>query len=752
MIIEDIVAKRILENDIINKLVESNFIPEKILPDGEFSVVHIYYELIMHSTKTLSFKQFISLIEYLSSFAEPPIHYMLWSKIINKMILQEDEVGEAFPIKNSQDLFNYMNIINSFPKLGNISILEILLYSSYSFISNDITYLDFQKILQIIFNIGGWKLCSEKIIEMVTNSPLNRDPKSLLNTLKSNFKKEEWKDLNYFYLIIGSLSGFMHQYEKSLELLDRINLEYEPMIHYTRGELNRKLKKYELAISNYLCALKIFESKSFPKEVSKLYILIAQIYYRNIKDYDKALEYYKKLMENDIKYGNITEVPKSYFFISRLAFKNRNYDLYVENNLMSVKYNRKLANYEDAKKSLEHIISFLERQQISEQIIDYRRELDDLYSELNDKKGKATNFERIADTVLKLGKTEEAITYYEKSIGFYEELRNWAHLIKVNHKLARLHETIGNIKNSNLYYKSAYEYYNKAEIAQILDYLEYGRFKEIEEKINLLYIDEENAFFLEILRLINRALNRLVRFDYYNARSILLKLKEEIKKHLGTSSSQIKIFLKAFQDKILLRSLEILEEIITKIKNGNKTNIFNLTFDIYEYRINLADINGENTLVLHLTIAYIERLIERKLFQEYNIISKKMDWSIISEENYKGFNRFIKNYTRAYDNREIKTTRRLSLNLMYLILAFLDNDFFQFYKDHKKSLNRIRIVRNNTYLGHEARMTPKSIVNKCLDIIPKIKKSMGFKSDSLNLITLQQKSIQKLINFIIFNL
>ncbi|MBQ4820682.1 tetratricopeptide repeat protein [Aquimarina sp. MMG016] len=135
-------------------------------------------------------------------------------------------------------------------------------------------------------------------------------------TLNSQLLLRDFTKVEYNIDSIVTLLAKNHGYDKRLQ---------QAIVYQQLGVLNRKMDRYTLSLDNYLKAKEIFESIPDSSHLSTNYHNIAQVY-RFEKEYEKAIEYFRKSIVLKKKLGRIRSLGTTYNILGVVYTKRRQRD------------------------------------------------------------------------------------------------------------------------------------------------------------------------------------------------------------------------------------------------------------------------------------------------------------------------------------------------------------------------------------------------------------------------------------------
>lgn len=216
----------------------------------------------------------------------------------------------------------------------------------------------------------------------------------------------------------------------------------------------------EKAIKTANRLLIIAEKNDSVEIIDYCYQILGQSFYFQ-DNFKKALEYFSKFMDNQLKLNNDKGLARAYNNLGIVYRSLENYGKAIEYYEKSLELNLKLNDKPGLSSSYNNLGVLHEYLNLFSQANNYYKKSLELELELNDLDGISTSYLNLGGISLKLQKYDQAIDYCEKCIKIAEANGFNITLELTYEVLYEIYKKTGNIENSLSYFEKFYELKNK---------------------------------------------------------------------------------------------------------------------------------------------------------------------------------------------------------------------------------------------------------------------------------------------------
>ena len=281
-------------------------------------------------------------------------------------------------------------------------------------------------------------------------------------------------------------------------------------------------------------------------------------------------------------------------------------------------------------------------------------------------------------------------------------------------------------------------------IEQIKTYLETGGYKEAQTKLDEALAKSQNFDEKIILKMLFDSISaylRFLNFEYNSTMKGYIEIINRLENNIILiSDDQIQNHLKEILEQYLSNLRKHLGIIMTNTRRNPKLkNIDNSVNDIYRTKIKDAYIKEDYTYMLQLSIAYLERLMDKRLFKKHNINYDKIDWSQLDSGIIEKYKEVMRKELRMDKEAVIYLKDQLEFESARCLLMVIDDEFHEFCQNHSKTIQSVRQTRNDSYLEHGTGAVDKNSAEMCLNLINEIQSIVNIPEEEPNLMQMQLK-------------
>jgi len=503
------------------------------------------------------------------------------------------------------------------------------------------------------------------------------------------------------------------------------------------GYYHEKTANYKDAIDHYNKSLSIFQKLSNKKEIAVLYNSLGYNYSKLYAE-DRAIEYYLKSLSLNRKISNQLGIASSYTNIGNLYYEEGNYNLAEKYFKDALLIYEKLNHKNGISTSYTNIANALaDNGKVTEGLNYYKKSIA-IEEELGDEYGIAINYNNIGDCYINLKQYKEALEYLEKALKIGDNIGE-----RELQSLALLN--ISDVKNKQRNYQGAIHAARESyAIADLLGNLDY----KLENLLNASIAYEglgNNDLALIRLKEYSAIRDSLIKMDRIKKSKLFNTLNDLEKSqytivNLSKSNeiSQLKYDKEKKYTHFLIIAIVIFAFllILLILQNSSKKKAFNLLeFKNYEVNKMKDEIHGQSEKLKQLnnTKDKFFSIIAHDLKNPFNSIAGFTELMIENNDKYDETKRlkFLKVIKGA-------TAKVSSLLDNLLIWANSQSGKLKF---HPKNLNLVQQVFDVvSFLEIQA-------INKDIDILNTVEKSIFVKADENMLDTILRNLISNAIKF-----
>ncbi len=435
-----------------------------------------------------SYKNFSYFYEKLSNFSMALEYYHKFSKIKLKFILSEKElIGSIYEylaslyakaeeyqlsleyylksLKVKMQLLGYeetVDITNLYKKIGMAYLKVNQFESAFEY------YLNSLKQIKVLFGEKdpitietydeiGYAYCQSKnyfkAVEYYTKALEIRIEKYGIDSVSV---VESYVVLGDMYFNMNELKSGVNYLKMSLEIYTKRYGEissYTAEIYKKFGYWYLKNNKYEESLDNYEKALSI--TLKIPVSPQGLFVEIAEVHY-NIKNYEKAIDFYNKSLENILKNNNNqenNESAKVYLSLGYCHREQKDYDKSLE--FFTTSLNIYLKIFGEGAQKPEIVNAYINISDIQNQMKEYEDSISNMVKAFeievkingDDTKAIAEMNEKIGDNFHALKNWNSGLEKYLLSLGICNKLNTGASNLNsciIYNKIATIYEELGN--------------------------------------------------------------------------------------------------------------------------------------------------------------------------------------------------------------------------------------------------------------------------------------------------------------------
>ncbi|WP_396637460.1 adenylate/guanylate cyclase domain-containing protein [Maribacter sp. R77961] len=235
----------------------------------------------------------------------------------------------------------------------------------------------------------------------------------------------------YIYHDNEDVINALKNYERSLKIYEEIgDLEGISAIYNEFGSIYFGRGNHEKALDYYLKGIAIHKEMDNEMANSSQYVNIGNVYL-DTEEYSKALEYYQKALAIDEKKEDKLGIAASLSGMGIVFYNQGNTEQaldYLERSLKIAK------SINDLQGSTSYLLSmsdiYLDQENYSK-VIQLTKESLSLAKQVGDLGGQEYSYENLYEAYRGLGKTNEALTYYEEMIAISDSIKSEETAIKL---------------------------------------------------------------------------------------------------------------------------------------------------------------------------------------------------------------------------------------------------------------------------------------------------------------------------------
>ncbi len=258
--------------------------------------------------------------------------------------------------------------------------------------------------------------------------------------------------LSFQYIRIGNSKNAKFYAQEAI--LKSSEIEYQKgtaLAYCNLGSAYSFSCNYDVALSNYIEALKINEMINDEQGIANCYNVIGNIF-SSLNNIEKALENYNRALKIYVDITNNIGMANVYINIGNVYLYKKNYDKTLENYFKVVELREQLRDKQGAAAAYNNIGIVYMFMGNYNKSLEYHFKVLETRKESGIKFDIAGSYDNIGNVFLKQGKMKEAYSYLTQALHIYQETGKADAVKDIYYSMAELFNNKGD-------YKRAYEYH-----------------------------------------------------------------------------------------------------------------------------------------------------------------------------------------------------------------------------------------------------------------------------------------------------